>query len=402
MLQSVLIHRFRSCVSVTLENIESILVLIGRNGAGKSNILQGLEWACHGATHGTDKSNRVGYSPVKDGHIQVIFLLEGKSYRYSVERVPKVPTPPRDSAPPTLVSTFDESLDVLGETWQPLIRRNGEVVSLIGSEDVPTRILAISNEIPSLLALQSILPESDLFRVLAEKIASFLSGVRYYPLQPYGEGREAPTIFVPGTAFRKWVSDRVAPNPTVALLCKVIHLSLEKKDRFEELRSLIGKDGLGLLADISVTTHKMGVDSDSDVFYLVFFRPTAGSSEPSAQFAFENLSFGTKRIFSLILAMMYDEASVSLLEQPEDGVHAGLVDKLLPLLRAYSSKSQIVIASHSTDVLNNASPKEVRLVSMSEGITAARSLSPKECEAAKYYLEADGPLSEFIQSIEAD
>jgi recombinational DNA repair ATPase RecF len=44
MLNSILIRDFRTCKEVHIANIPKMLALVGKNGVGKSNVLQAIEW----------------------------------------------------------------------------------------------------------------------------------------------------------------------------------------------------------------------------------------------------------------------------------------------------------------------------------------------------------------------
>jgi hypothetical protein len=56
---------------------------------------------------------------------------------------------------------------------------------------------------------------------------------------------------------------------------------------------------------------------------------------------------------------IYDKSAVLLLEQPEDGIHTGVLHKLIPLLKSYTG--QFLIASHSSEIFNRMEPEEIRL-----------------------------------------
>jgi hypothetical protein len=53
MIQRVEIKNFRSCVDVSLDGLGPVVVLAGRNGVGKSNILKAISWAAASATSAT-------------------------------------------------------------------------------------------------------------------------------------------------------------------------------------------------------------------------------------------------------------------------------------------------------------------------------------------------------------
>jgi predicted ATPase len=98
--------------------------------------------------------------------------------------------------------------------------------------------------------------------------------------------------------------------------------------------------------------------------------------------------------------MLYDESSVMLLEQPEDGLHEGLTTKVLGLLRTNAPPAQLMFASHSSALLNTLKPEEIRLVSLQNGYTAARKLTPKELRVATNFMNEEGPLSDFLETVQ--
>jgi len=45
-------------------------------------------------------------------------------------------------------------------------------------------------------------------------------------------------------------------------------------------------------------------------------------------------------------------------------------------------------------------PDDVRLVSLSDGATAVRSLTAQEIDAVTHYISEEGPLSDFLESVQ--
>jgi predicted ATPase len=176
-------------------------------------------------------------------------------------------------------------------------------------------------------------------------------------------------------------------------------MSEEHPAAFEELNSLLGPNGLNVIQQINIFAHSFKAptqEAKSSSFFFVNFY-LSGYSDQS--FSIQELSFGTIRILFLLVAMLYDRANVALLEQPEDGMHVGLIKKLIPLLRSYSIQSQFIISSHSAAVLNRSLASEIRFITNDEGFTQARALSEDELDAAQQFLEEDGTLAEFLESI---
>jgi predicted ATPase len=97
--------------------------------------------------------------------------------------------------------------------------------------------------------------------------------------------------------------------------------------------------------------------------------------------------------------MLADETSVALIEQPEDGIHPALLDKLIDIIRTYTMEKQLFISSHSPIVLDALDPLEIKLVELANGRTYARSLDDTEINAARNYLAKEGPLSAFVESL---
>ena len=119
-------------------------------------------------------------------------------------------------------------------------------------------------------------------------------------------------------------------------------------------------------------------------------------------FGFDDLSYGTKRLLTIVTSIIFDRSTVLLIEQPEDGIHIGLLNKLTPMLRAYSEDMQFVLASHSRDVLDRFHPSELRLVSLNAGKSSARALTESEIAMAERFIAEEGPLSDFIETLGDD
>ena len=180
------------------------------------------------------------------------------------------------------------------------------------------------------------------------------------------------------------------------------------KDLFNEFQLLIGPEGLGILSQIHIftgTPELHGIQSGSSTngpttkVYLPRFQPSAqmGGYNSNCWFAFSNLSAGTQRMIQIVVSLLFDKRSVMLIEQPEESIHPGLLRKLIDLLRSYSDRSQIIFATHSSQVLNMLRPEEVLMVTAPGGRTEARKLSPDEVSQAKRFLKNEGSLSEFLE-----
>jgi len=125
---------------------------------------------------------------------------------------------------------------------------------------------------------------------------------------------------------------------------------------------------------------------------------------------FSNLSDGTKRLFYIIAEVAYSDGfhyskssfgfhtkdinRIILLEEPELGVHPHQLKKLMDFLNDESKRKQIIITTHSPQILDVLNPEELdRIIlaystSVTEG-TKLRHLEDSEISKALKYLEED-------------
>ena len=132
-------------------------------------------------------------------------------------------------------------------------------------------------------------------------------------------------------------------------------------------------------------------------YLFVAFEPSPRIGGSGNFFPLSQLSDGTRRALRAVTALLFDKRSLMLMEQPEDSMHPGLLEKLIDVFRSYSSRSQIVFTTHSPDVLDLLEPDELILVTAPNGRTQARHLSTDETVRAKQYLKDKGSLSEFVE-----
>ena len=155
--------------------------------------------------------------------------------------------------------------------------------------------------------------------------------------------------------------------------------------------------------------------------FIVFER--AGSNQEISHFTIENiltefkvngkwlkwheLSDGTKRMFYLISKITYETMPVNceliLVEEPELGVHPNQLSRLMDFLREQSREKQIIITTHSPQVLNELGADELNRVVVTryegERGTQMYHLSEEEKGFAKGYMENGAFLSDYwVQS----
>jgi predicted ATP-dependent endonuclease of OLD family len=130
-------------------------------------------------------------------------------------------------------------------------------------------------------------------------------------------------------------------------------------------------------------------------------------------FAWKGLSDGTKRliytifsIYGLIVDAAQTETNkeivelpIAFIEEPELGIHPHQLHLLMTLLKERAQKQQIIITTHSPQVLDVLGIDELDQILIAEtdaeNGTVIRKLTEKETEKAKIYLQDEGMLSDY-------
>jgi predicted ATPase len=229
-------------------------------------------------------------------------------------------------------------------------------------------------------------------------LLEYLRAIRYYPVRA-----DAEANYVRQSDYQEWLTQgRRASESGNELLLRLVDMSLNRPGEFDDLKQLLGPNGLGLIDSIRVepsgpvATPQEGGQSS----YFVSFQPSLQpTTSPPKILGLDDLSSGTQRLIGIITPLIYDHSAVMLLEHPEEGIHRALVWKLINVLQGYSDQSQIIIASHSADVFNAVAPEAIRLVTMEDGQTRVRSLTSQEARDANEYREQKGTLADFLDIV---
>lgn len=165
----------------------------------------------------------------------------------------------------------------------------------------------------------------------------------------------------------------------------------DNRDRFVELE----KRFTSLVPNIS----RIKLDQDdrrNNVLFLIdqysdFAIPTASVSD------------GTLRILAFLTAL-YDVSQPGLIcfEEPENGIHPWLLNKLMQLLQTVSTEgisgkpAQIIITTHSPVLLNYVKPEQIRAVELDDKGQTKISALPLESKRFQAAMDAyDGELGEL-------
>lgn len=387
MLKRVRISGYRSCVDVTLDELGGLTALVGRNSAGKTNVLRGIEWLARIAVVAGPNSWEVERLE-KPFAGEAWIDLDGQTYRYEC-RVPAV------IEPTDLAAGREERLwAVEGDGAELLFERKGDTIT----SPLLTSPLQVGKA-PALFALFGFLPKSNELRKPALSVATFLGGVRYYPFTDADEYELGSDLMIRQADLDKWRAHGPSGRHTSSeVATELVDLSQSDPERFDEFVRAASEDGLGLVQGLTVRRWGKG-GPFGEVFTPLFH--TAHDPGPMNGFTVSQLSQGTRRLLRLLLAAVNDDATVMLVEHPEDCVHRGLLPKVIGLLQSAFCAGQVVLTTHSAAIVDALSPQDVRLVHAQDGGTAVRPLDGKELALCQKYVESDEgvSLSDFVRSV---
>ena len=221
MLRRVEISNFRSCESVVLTDLEGILALVGRNGAGKTNVLRAIEWASKIAVSTqpsvVDVIQLFSRSALPE--VALFFEASSKSFMYSVTQIRIA----QEGSRATLSVGLDEKLSIICPDGPKLIvSRTKEKVTLHDRN----KELAIGASTPMLKAITALLPEEDNLQGMLKDVTSYFERVRYYPL----EKLDTSPRFIQGSAYQLW-SEALSVSPQFSddsVAMRLIELKLHR------------------------------------------------------------------------------------------------------------------------------------------------------------------------------
>ena len=392
MLKKVHISNFLSCQDTDIE-LDNITALIGRNAAGKTNVLKAIQWCAQFAVGNASLYEHLSQFDTIDTGCDIEFLIDNQTFKYEIKITTK--TVGMLAAPPTQPTQKKDSILIenlffyKNEGWELVAKRNNDIAAHYNNKEEVN--VEINPQSPMIVSMLSLLPEKILNPSI-NKIFNYLSEIKYYTLESdkYETGALSKySHIVLDNAYEEWLSKNDKSESSVVM--RLLHLWHVDKDLLEELKALIGKDGLNLVDNIVITTLNDGfVDFYFVNFYIANNRLNYGQ-----------LSYGTQRVLTLLLALLYDKNSTLLIEQPEDGIHSGLLKKLLPLCFEYATvyNKQIIIATHSPDVINLLPPESIRLVRMTEEGTKVAALNKDQIPMIRDYMKHEGALFDFIKSM---
>jgi AAA15 family ATPase/GTPase len=386
MLKKVRIKNFLSCEDTEFD-LEKITVLIGRNAAGKSNILKTIE-KCSQFAVGNLSHLYLDAENHLENIFEINFFIEKNIFTYSLSDNMSIPeTKISKTGEVNRVDSYiylSEQLSLFeNEKWSLIAERYGSVVDLYDNNKKTT--FEIKNRSPLLSSTLAIFPDNKISPYIREA-NDYLSQINYYILE--NNEKDIHDYVISSDDYKHWLTQDIIGEKSVVM--RLLDLWHNDKEVLNELQELAGHNGLNIIDKIEI--EKTNVQSD--YFYSIKFD----------NLRYSQLSDGTQRVLSILLALLYDKSTTLLIEQPEDGIHLGLLRKVLSICFEYAEvyNKQLIITTHSPEVINMFQPENVRLVKMTENGTKVTAFDKEQIPLIYDYLENEGALFDFIKSMNED
>jgi len=374
---------------VRLDLAASTTLLVGKNGVGKSLLLEKLESGIEAALGGIVAPEPDPGRFACEAEIRASAEAESsQKLRYECRWQPRE-ADPRDSGAALHVraeadAKVEETCRLLNDRERLLWRVDDGVLTY--NTGKKAEIVAGRTLVNWTLSRRG--RGAFLVPVMAHPIQELFSGVVRVPAGiPRGDS-DREELALPYPEPLKNRSSREAPR--IRRLAYTL-ASWHEGDpqRFEELVDLGRRTGL--LDEVEVKLYR---DPDAgrtahrrDLVSVLFDGTDLGL-----------LSDGTLRVAEILMWLLWPGLKLLLIEEPETAVHPGLLAKLLAEIDAYSQDREVVLSTQSPNVVSWADPSAIRLVERRAGQTEVRCLRDDEVARLSGYLHDEGMLGDFVYS----
>jgi len=274
-------------------------------------------------------------------------------------------------------------------------KRTGEILV---KNEVFARLVAVSHGIPN---NYPIVINAEDFYVRVRNV-----GYNFYDSSLFA--RALSTSISSALLGANYISGKERRLPTQG----EVKLALDKVEEFywEQLLPVLQK--YTPIKDVRFT-RALNIYTDSDQQQVIVKGLVLDFKVNSNWLPFDALSSGTQRMFyivsELVTAFMllpanrWDESNeidkIVLLEEPELGIHPDQLYLLLSFLREQSEKHQLIITTHSPQVLDMLNADELDRITICEldekKGTQFRKLTKKKIATAQKFMKETGYLSDF-------
>jgi predicted ATPase len=277
-----------------------------------------------------------------------------------------------------IFSCTNEKKQVIGRGSVQVSSENGEVRYVV---DIPEGCTLTENDIIPLFFRGKRLPERTLlletfYGYPLPHFEKFFDRIAIYDIDPKLPKKGA-------VITGRHELDENAGN--LALVVKTILENPEKKRKFANL-----------LRDVLPFVEDFSVQKFMDVSLILTMRERY---EKSRDLPASSLSDGTIAIFAMIIALYFEEKPFIIIEEPVSHIHPFLIARLMRMMKEASEKKQVMVTTHSTEVVKYAALDDLLLISRdSEGFSIIS--RPGDKEEVRTFLSNEIGIEElYVQNL---
>jgi predicted ATP-dependent endonuclease of OLD family len=419
------ISAFRSCKNLNFELAGPITCFIGPNGAGKTNVLHALlllkrepsrlyqkstespDFRCElGASFGDaqiptqhlDHKTKIAFAASRRNAEEVLDKKDSwklKGFEWSEKTF--------DSYEFDFVSgrsrRYISSRSIAGTEIIRFVE-NGKLINVLkrgGVSSVHSANSPLSN-----------IPKNVV--TAARGVKELIDGMQYCSASQFTNPSLSPTSFEideDGDLTDNYAASRLDHTKLIFSLYK---FKKQNELGYEKFLSMVGESGLKIIKKIDwqekeFSTTAFEVRSASTVINKVVKRKIVIPivSIGDSKLSFNQLSEGTFRTIALLFYILSDENKLLLIEEPEVGIHHGLLESVVQVMKDVSTRKQIIFSTHSEVVVDQINPENICLVAndQKKGTLVkklTKSMSKNDFKALKSYLKESGNLGEYWRS----
>lgn len=372
---------------VTISLNDGVAVLVGRNGVGKSAILEGF-MAITSFASGRNRLRQIDYENIPNVLNIEVLSPSNRRFAYRYELLKQINSEDDLSLNSSIEDSPEEEF-----SWNECCQyldHNKEIIWK--TENGVTIIENDNNPITAILGNTSSLQRSNLPANLISKLPNEMSWVRSV-LRGFRLIGKRPTRRTSQRypSFLRVRASSIHPIPMFSggelssWLPMLIHRLIEKEE-LNELESVCQRVGIGN----KITEQQFVRDGKDEEYHIEVFLDGVNVGL---------LSDGTLRVLSILLEVITSSSMETIIiEEPEANIHPGMLAKLLNEIESYTYGQNLMLSTHSPQVVSWTKPDKINLVYRENGRTFVQKLREDEIHNLACYLSEEGSLGDWIYS----
>lgn len=412
-IESIDIDGFRSCTHTSFAPNSELSALIGINGAGKTNILQGIRLLSTGNPRRRRLVEDLSQSP--EAKINAWFAVGNKKIglriQFNIQQSVKRAEDQLIISESWNLQDFTQSKAWIELPPLDLFESRGAFDLIINSK----QLSFFEDNLPTTTRMRGwsqsyelISKNRDLARALSS-ISDFRQCISYYSASQFTDPTRCPSSFEVDEDGR--LSDVYTPTGGTHLkfLHHLYRLRKDNAELYNRYCEFISRRQLGLVSritwkEIELSSNTAQIKSGGEVRKI---KKTKTLVIPKVQIGnthitFNQLSEGTFKTLALIFYTFTDSSKFLMVEEPEVCVHHGLLTKVVATLKAHAANKQTIISTHSDLLLDQLEPEQVFVVELNKNGTRVENLNlwlkGNDKKALHEYLSESGTLGEYWRS----